>query len=436
LLAAVPSLTLQENFELQYRRPRDSGIAHGGSQPPRFHPANFRSDFRGPGARLCNEINVRAKSIGIVGGGIGGIATAVALHQAGFNAVVYEKEERLREVGVGMMLWPNATRVLRELGLLERVLACSGPNTHFLVRSSSGKVLMNIALGQFDVPAVCARRADLLAVLLTALPRERICLGHDLQYLKQSRNKVRLHFSGGLVSEHDAVVGADGIRSRVRSELFGDSDPIYRGYTVWRGAARYDGNALPPNSNSETWGIGKRFGILNTGHKRFTWYATSNVPSNHLDAPCGRKRELQDMFAGWHEPIADLIDASQEDEILKHGARDFAPLRRWGDGLVTLLGDAAHPCTPNLGQGGCMALEDALVLAKCLDREASLRDALRSYESLRFHRTRGIQHRSLLMGRIGQWQNPLLVTGRRVVTRLLSPKLIERNLRRVYAYQT
>jgi 2-polyprenyl-6-methoxyphenol hydroxylase-like FAD-dependent oxidoreductase len=254
---------------------------------------------------------VRAKNIGIVGGGIGGIATAVALHQAGFNAVVYEKAERLREVGAGMMLWPNATRVLRELGLLEKVVACSGPNTHFLVRSSSGKVLMNIALGQFDVPAVCARRADLLSVLLTALPREQICLGHDLQGLTQSRDKVRLHFSGGLVKEHDAVVGADGIRSRVRSELFGTAEPIYRGYTVWRGVARYDGDAQPPNSNSETWGVGKRFGILNTGHKRFTWYATSNVPSNHQDAPDGRKRELQDMFAGWHEPVADLIDASQ-----------------------------------------------------------------------------------------------------------------------------
>jgi 2-polyprenyl-6-methoxyphenol hydroxylase-like FAD-dependent oxidoreductase len=377
-----------------------------------------------------------AESIGIVGGGIGGIATAVALHQVGINAVVYEKAAGLHEVGAGMMLWPNATRVLREMGLLEKVLACSGPNTHFLVRATCGKVLMNIALGKFDVPAVCMRRSDLLAVLLMALPRERVRLGNDLKCLKQSRGKVRLFFSDGLVAEHDAVVGADGIRSRVRSELFGDSDPIYRGYTVWRGVARYDGNAVPPGSNSETWGVGKRFGILNTGHERFTWYATANVPSRHLDAPCGRKRELKNMFAGWHEPVADLIDATANDEILKNGARDVAPLRRWGDGMVTLLGDAAHPCTPNLGQGGCMALEDALVLAKCVDKEASLHGALRRYESLRFDRTKGIQQRSLLMGHIGQWQNPLLVTGRRVVTRLLSPKLIERNLRRVYSYKT
>ena len=142
------------------------------------------------------------------------------------------------------------------------------------------------------------------------------------------------------------------------------------------------------------------------------------------------------MFAGWHEPIADFLDATDEDKILKHGARDCPPLRRWGHGMVTLLGDAAHPCTPNLGQGGCMALEDALVLAKCVERESTLIRALRRYESLRRQRTRHIQERSLLMGRIGQWQNPLFVTGRRVITRMLPARLFERNLRRVYAYDT
>jgi 2-polyprenyl-6-methoxyphenol hydroxylase-like FAD-dependent oxidoreductase len=376
------------------------------------------------------------KKIGIIGGGIGGIATALALRQAGVDAVVYEKAAQLREVGAGMMLWPNATRVLRELGLLENVVAHSGPNTNFLVRASSGKVLMNIALGQFDVPAVCIRRADLLAILLAALPSDCVRLGCELDRLEQSSDSARLHFKGGGTEEHDAAIGADGIRSRVRAELFGTSDPIYRGYTVWRGLAEYDGSAVTPGSNSESWGTGRRFGILNTGHGRFTWYATANVPSNHLDAPRGRKWELQQMFAGWHEPIAEFLDATDEDKILKHGARDCAPLRRWGHGLVTLLGDAAHPCTPNLGQGGCMALEDALVLAKCVESEPSLVGAFRRYESLRQQRTKHIQERSLLMGRIGQWQNPLFVTGRRVVTRMLPARLFERNLRRVYAYDT
>lgn len=376
-------------------------------------------------------------NVGIVGGGIGGIAAAVALYRSGVNVSVYERAGELREVGAGMMLWPNATRVLRELDLLdEEVVAQSGRNTHFLVRKSTGKILMSIALGQFEVPAVCMRRADLLSILLTALPAECLHLGYKFERFEQLNDRVRLHFKDGRTAEHNAVIGADGIRSRVRAQLFGASDPIYRGYTVWRGLARYDGSAITPGFNSESWGKGMRFGILNTGHRRFTWYATANVPTDHLDSTVGRKRELQQLFAGWHEPVADFLDATPESEILNNGARDCAPLKQWGKGLVTLLGDAAHPCTPNLGQGGCMALEDALALAKSVKRESSLQAALRRYESLRLNRTRHIQQRSLLMGHIGQWENPLFVTGRHMVTRMLPAKIFEHNLRRVYSYRT
>src|SRR5579863_7416929 len=127
-------------------------------------------------------------NIGIIGGGIGGVAAAVALHRAGIDATVYERANQLREVGAGMMLWPNATRVLKELGLLERVAALSGPNRHFLVRSRSGTILMDIGLGHFDVPALCARRSDLLAALISALPADRVRLGHDFGHLEQQQS--------------------------------------------------------------------------------------------------------------------------------------------------------------------------------------------------------------------------------------------------------
>jgi len=379
------------------------------------------------------------RNIGIIGGGIGGVAAAATLYRLGIQATVYERAPRLEEVGAGMMLWPNATRILKSLGLLDDVARRSATNTHFLVRTSSGKVLMNIALGEFDVPALCTRRSDLLASLLSAVPTERIRLGREFSHLEQCKTKVRVHFADGGVEEHDAVIGADGIRSRVRAQLFGISDPVYRGYSVWRGVAAYDGpavrsryNVMRPEYNSETWGRGSRFGILDIGQGRYTWYATANVPQR--TPPGERLGELRKRFAGWHEPIPTLIASTEF--ILENGAYDLRPLPRWTSGLVTLLGDAAHPCTPNLGQGGGMAIEDAMVLAKCLSREPSIESALHRYELLRRRRTRHIQQRSLLMGHIGQWQNRAAVSGRRMVTSVLPAALFEHNLRRVYSYET
>jgi 2-polyprenyl-6-methoxyphenol hydroxylase-like FAD-dependent oxidoreductase len=378
-------------------------------------------------------MGLRKLSIGIVGGGIGGVAAAVALHRVGISATVYERAREIREVGAGMMLWPNATRVLKELGLLEAVAACSGPNEHFLVRASTGALLMNIGLGQFEVPALCTRRSELLEALLSALPPGCVQLGQTFDRFENGTNKVKIHMVGGGTVEHDLLVGADGIRSRVRRQLLGVYEPIYRGYMVWRGIARLTG-AVATGSNSETWGRGKRFGILNTGGDWFTWYATANTGSGHADSPNGRKQELLRMFAGWHEPVECLISATDEAKILKNGAYDLAPLKRWGHGRVMLLGDAAHPCTPNLGLGGCLALEDGLVLAKAFRKEASTDVALRRYEAIRRERTRHVQRRSLLIGHIGQWENRLAAGGRQLVTSMLPARIFERNLRKVYAY--
>ena len=378
-------------------------------------------------------MNLQRLNIGIIGGGIGGVAAAVALHRAGISATVYERASELREVGAGMMLWPNATRVLKELGVLERVVTSSGPNQHFLVRARTGSILMDIGLGHFDVPALCTRRSDLLEALLSALPARCVRLGYAFESLDRQKSSVEVHFAGQASVEHDFVIGADGIRSRVRSQILGVHEPIYRGYTVWRGLASLPG-AVPSGSNSETWGRGKRFGILGTGGDRFTWYATANTDSGHADSSEGRRYDLLRMFAGWHKPVESLIAATEESSILKHGAYDLAPLKRWGEGRVMLLGDAAHPCTPNLGLGGCMALEDALVLAKSFCSETTPELALRRYESLRRKRTRHVQQRSLLMGRIGQWENGLIAAGREAVTGMLPASFFERNLRRVYSY--
>jgi 2-polyprenyl-6-methoxyphenol hydroxylase-like FAD-dependent oxidoreductase len=173
-------------------------------------------------------------SIGIIGGGIGGVAAAAAFDKFGVHVTVYERAPRLQESGAGMMLRPNATRVLKNLGLLDDIAARSGTTHHFRVRANCGQVLVDIPLGDFHVPALCTRRADLLASLQSAVSAERILYGRDFTYLETKKSKIRVHFADGSVAEHDAVVGADGIRSRVRGQLFGIVEPRYRGYTRLR----------------------------------------------------------------------------------------------------------------------------------------------------------------------------------------------------------
>lgn len=364
------------------------------------------------------------------------MATAVALRQFGYHVTVYERASALNEAGAGMMLWANAMRVFLELGLVEKIKPFGGEMNYFLVRTSNGKILMNIATGDFEVPSVCIRRADLLSILVGEVPVKQIKLNHTLKNVKQIKDKVVISFENGVTKEHDAVIGADGIGSIVRKQIFDNCQPVYRGYKIWRGIATYFGNEVSDGVSSETWGIGQRFGILNTGEGRFTWYATGNTSRHHVDSPDGRKSELLNLFDGWHNPINHLISNTNDDAIMKNSASDLPQLKRWVNGRVALLGDAAHPITPNLGQGGGMAIEDALVLAKCLRKENSIETALKLYEKKRITRTKHIQQRSRLMGKIGQWQNPLIVGGREIVTNLLPAKIFEFNLRRVYSYKT
>ncbi len=372
----------------------------------------------------------------VIGGGIGGVAAGVALTRAGIETTVYERAAELREIGSGLCLWPNATRALRDLGLLDDVLARAEASSHFTLRARSGRVLMSLGVGGYNTPAVCMHRADLLATLLVRLPENRIRLGHELESLQQHTDgKVVVGFKNGVREEFDGVIGADGIRSRVRETLFGPSAPLDRGYTICRGVSHCNGGGIRPGYNSETWGTGNRFGILAMGDGRYTWYATANAPLESFGTPAQRHQELLRIFDEWHEPIPQLIAATSIENIFPARACDGPQLRQWGKGSITLLGDAAHACTPNLGQGCAMALEDVVTLAKCTAETFPISQAFRHYEALRRGRTRHLTERSLLVGQIGQWENNFLVAVREAVTALLPPRLLEYNLSRVYSYE-
>jgi len=329
----------------------------------------------------------------------------------------------LREAGAGMSLWPNGTGVLQQLGLLQAVASRGQSGTHFLVRSQAGDVLMEIGTAEAETPTVCVHRAQLLRVLADALPPESLAVGHELAEMKFAGDKVDLRFTNGDRLLCDGVVGADGIHSQMRRRLTRPGKPVYRGYAIFRGIADVPGNFFVGH-NSESWGEGRRFGILAIGENKVCWYATVNAAQPLLSSDWP-KEKLEQLFRNWHSPIPELIAATEPSAIMINAACDQQPARAWSKGPATLIGDASHALTPNLGQGACMAMEDALALANCLQRQQNVTAGFRLYEATRYPRVRNAIWRSRWLGEVGQWENRAVVSARNAVTKLLPGRIFE-----------
>src|SRR5581483_7592028 len=220
---------------------------------------------------------------------------------------------------------------------------------------------------------------------------------------QQNEYGVTVSFEDGSQVEGGVLIGADGIRSSIRTQLIGSNKLKYAGYTVWRGVATFQ---LEENIGSTSIGCGAQFGIFPMTRNRVYWFACTNARENGADLPIGCRQELLQKFQGWHKPIPAIIEATDEASIIRTDIYDHDPLRRWSYGRVTLLGDAAHPATPTLGQGACQAIEDAVVLALCI-RKYELSTALSRYDSQRNPRTRTITLQSRQYGQMGRWTNPL-----------------------------
>jgi len=354
----------------------------------------------------------------IVGAGIGGLAAAIALRQAGIAVEVFERAAVLKEIGAGIGLWANAVRVLKHFGLMQQVVSRGTVVEAALTYTSKGNTLSRLRTNLADVPTVCLHRAELQQALFSALPRDCVCLGEEFVHFKNTNEGVIAHFASGRSASGDALIGADGLRSKVRAQLLGGGAPVYRGYQCWRGVCDYPASEFL----TETCGIGLRVGLIPIGPRGTAWWCTANEPELSDDKPEGTKSKLLRLFKNWHRPIPDIIAATDPAVIIKTAIYDRLPVRTWSKDCCTLLGDAAHPTTPNLGQGGCMAIEDAPVLALCLSNHSDSATALRVYERLRYERTTRVTRISRYYGMIGQWSNPGAVWFRDMLFRVASGK--------------
>ncbi len=363
----------------------------------------------------------RGFRVDIVGGGIGGVALGVALHRQGIEVRIFEQAPGLRALGYGITLQRNALQALESVGLRAPVERQGVAVERGTLRTPAGRVLTTVRT------ELCAiHRATLLQALAGELPGTCLRLGERVEEM----------------TDADVLVAADGFHSVFRRRLTpGEGPPRDGGCTAWRGlaprpAAPASGAAVEA---SESWGRGIRFGLVPVDGDQVYWFAVA--PEAPLRDAAAAHALLLETFGEWHRPIREVLEATPTESILESRIVDRPPIPRWHDGRLLLLGDAAHPMTPNLGQGGGQALEDAAILARLI---GAVRDGAlpvegaggvgARYEELRRRRVEEIVERSFRLGRLANLSNPLVVGLRNLAFRMAPPSLQERQLASILTF--
>lgn len=347
-------------------------------------------------------------NIAIVGAGIGGLAAAALLTRTGHEVHVYEQAPRFARVGAGIQMAPNAVKVLRGLGIEDHLVRIAFQSEVALSRVwNTGEVTSELELGRdveerYGAPYLFLHRADLHAAIQSIVPRDNVHLGMKLAALDQDAHKVTLSFANGERVRADAVIGADGVHSIIRETLLGPEQPRFTGRVAYRTtfpASRLGAARLTP-ARTKWWGPDRHMVIYYVTAARDEIYFVTSVPESaewmtpESWSAKGDLDALRAAYAGFHEEVQAVLRACPE--VYKWALLDRDPMPRWWEGRVALLGDACHPMTPYMAQGAASALEDAAVLARCLDGVDAdgLEQAFALYEATRKPRASAIQTNS------------------------------------------
>lgn len=365
----------------------------------------------------------------VIGGGIGGLTAGVALHQRGWAVTVLERAEKIEPVGSGLAIAANALKALDVIGLGDEVRKLSSIQGMAGIRRPDGAWLTHTtedtARERYGDSIVLLRRATLTDLLLDALPAEALRLGAEVTSVGAEKGLVET--ADGTL-EADLIVAADGIHSATRRALFPEHPgPVYSGTTAWRVLVPKPDRPL---QTTENWGNGLVVGVMPLAGDLVYMYATDTLPAGTVFAD--ERAELLRRFSGWSDPIPELFAAADNSRIIRNDVYYLdTPLPAMHRGKVALLGDAAHPMTPNLGQGACQAIEDAVVLALLAER------GLDAYTAARLERTAKVIALGVRICRMTKVKNPLAVRLRDATMRLasrLSPNLMLKSMDEVLGW--
>jgi FAD-dependent urate hydroxylase len=329
----------------------------------------------------------------IIGAGIGGLTTGIALKRAGYHIEIYDRVRELRPVGAGISLWTNGVKVMNWLGLGDKLAAIGGEMNRMEYISHTNESLNHVNLlplietvGQRPYPV---SRSELQEMLFDEVGAQSVQLQKKCIAVQEDPGSVTAIFEDGSTATGDILIGADGVRSTVREYVVAEkAEPRYADYVNWNGIVK----ASPELAPNDVWviyvGEGKRASMMPIGGDRFYYFFGAPLPKGTVVAPEDRAQELAEIFARWPQPVQNLIQTLDPTQTNRLEIHDLTPLPNFVKGRVALLGDAAHATTPTLGQGGCQAMEDAEFLCRYLvTTNISVPDALNRYEAARKERT-------------------------------------------------
>lgn len=384
-----------------------------------------------------NTTSTPRLDVAVIGGGIGGLTTAIALRQRGIEAHVYESAPILQVAGAGLTLSPNAMQVLRRLDLAERVYDAGVTLEHFELHDARSGPLQRFAIAdaarRHGEPMVAIHRRRLRDILASEVPESHVHTSATCEAVTELGGRPTMRFADGNTITADLVIGADGLRSTVRQYVAPGRTLRYSGQTSLRAVASLELPAELAHTAREIWAPHMRFGFLPIAPGEVYWFAVFDAPAADAQPPAETALPLDRLCASFPSPVADIVAATDAEQIIRTDIHDVAPFRGWSRGRVVLLGDAAHATTPNLGQGAAQAIEDAWVLADRLASSATVEDALARYEAIRQPKAHFVVERSWTVGRIAHVANPLGRALRNLAMRWTSASATQRQYDRLFA---
>lgn len=380
---------------------------------------------------MQGRLRLQNDPFSIIGAGIAGLTMGIALTQQGSGVRLYEGADQIKPVGAGIAMANNAMQIFSKMGVSARIAASGHRISRMRITDEALRDLSVANLDAYErrygVCNLAIHRGALQQILAETLGYEHIHLSKRLRIVDQVSEGCLLHFDDGTSADSRYLIGADGIRSVVRAQVFSRGQIRFSGQKCWRGVCDYPFGAGYLHEAVEAWGRGKRFGFVRIDDRRVYWYAVLTASGEGEPAV-----DLSECFAGFHPDVTDIIQRTDRSQVYFSDINELASLGRWNKGRVCLIGDAAHAMTPNMGQGACQAVEDAYVLGRLLAESDDVAGAFNRYYALRKQKVSALARQSRATGLVSQLQHPVAAWLRNRAMRMAPARMMEHQLGKVF----